>query len=277
VTAVDQYVALADAWLAQQARRRGAAGGDRWGGETARRFRRDPRRTGLEAGVRAVAGYLAPDDVLLDVGGGAGRMSLPLALRCREVVNVDPSPGMGQEFQESAAEAGITNVRFMLGAWTEAPELSGDIALAAHVTYFVRDIEGFIRKLQRAARRRVIFYVRSVPPPNSNPSLYALLNGEPQALVPGHRELLPALWDLGILPDVVVIPGYSETTAQPTGERERVLAQAARPPGGDPAEEARRRALIDAHFDELFVAVDGAYAPRDSAGAQDMLITWATP
>jgi len=115
-----------------------------------------------------------------------------------------------------------------------------------------------------------------VPPPNSNPALYALLNGEPQALVPGHRELLPVLWDLGILPDVVVVPGYSQTTAQPIGARERVVAQAARAPGDDPTEAARRRTLIEAHFDELFAAVDGGYAPRDSAGAQDLLITWPT-
>src|SRR5207248_665692 len=40
---------------------------------------------------QVLASYLEPDDVVVDVGGGAGRISLPLALRCSQVVNVDPS------------------------------------------------------------------------------------------------------------------------------------------------------------------------------------------
>jgi SAM-dependent methyltransferase len=41
--------------------------------------------------------------VVVDVGGGAGRYSLPLASRCREVVNVDPSAAMGAAFAANAA------------------------------------------------------------------------------------------------------------------------------------------------------------------------------
>jgi len=42
----------------------------------------------------AIGAYVRPDDVMVDVGGGTGRLELPLALRCREVVIVDPSQGM---------------------------------------------------------------------------------------------------------------------------------------------------------------------------------------
>ena len=66
---------------------------DSWGGATARRFRFDPHRQ-LSANMEAIASYVLPDDVVADVGGGAGRVSLPLALLCREVINVDPSTGM---------------------------------------------------------------------------------------------------------------------------------------------------------------------------------------
>ena len=70
------------------------------------RFRADPHRT-LDAHLAVLASYIRPEDVLLDVGGGAGRIALPLALRCREVITVDASPGMGVEFAAAAAEAGI--------------------------------------------------------------------------------------------------------------------------------------------------------------------------
>ncbi len=41
-----------------------------------------------------IASYVRPDDVVVDVGGGAGRVCLPLALQCKEVLNIEPSPGM---------------------------------------------------------------------------------------------------------------------------------------------------------------------------------------
>ena len=89
------------------------------------------------------------------MGGGAGRVALPLALRCREVITVDASPGMGAEFTAAASEAGISNARFVHTNWLEAESFQGDVALTANVTYFVREIVPFIEKLARAARRPV--------------------------------------------------------------------------------------------------------------------------
>ena len=70
-------------------------------GESAAQFRFDPhrepdRQPGGEGLLR-----LCPSDVVVDVGGGAGRVSLPLALRCREVVTVEPSAGMAAEYEGS--------------------------------------------------------------------------------------------------------------------------------------------------------------------------------
>src|SRR5215468_1474579 len=74
----------------------------------------------------------------------AGRVALPLALRCREALVVDASPGMGAEFTAAVAEAGIPNARFVHATWLEAVDLQGDVALTASVTYFVREIVPFI-------------------------------------------------------------------------------------------------------------------------------------
>ncbi len=59
----------------------------------AARFRADPRRTD-DPLVNRLAGELSPQQTLIDVGAGGGRLALPLALRCRKVVAVEPSQSM---------------------------------------------------------------------------------------------------------------------------------------------------------------------------------------
>src|ERR687893_424872 len=134
----DAYAARLEAEAAQVARIvRARPLADRWGGAMTARFRLDPRRP-LDPVLEAVAAVLTPDDVLLDVGGGAGRVSLPLASRCREVVNIEPSPGMAAAFRDAAREAGIANARVVEADWLASDE-TGDVAVVAHVTYFVRE------------------------------------------------------------------------------------------------------------------------------------------
>jgi hypothetical protein len=71
----DAYAARFDAVADQAGRIVGARPlADRWGGAMAARFRLDPRRP-LDPVLEAVASYLSPGDVLLDVGGGAGRVA----------------------------------------------------------------------------------------------------------------------------------------------------------------------------------------------------------
>src|SRR5919109_4156843 len=120
MTAAETYAARIDAVRAQRARLHGAQPpDDPWAGPVARRFRADPHRS-LDANLAVLASYIRPEDVLIDVGGGAGRVALPLALRCREVLVVDASPGMGAEFTAAAAAAGIPNTRFIQAHWLEA-------------------------------------------------------------------------------------------------------------------------------------------------------------
>src|SRR2546429_7874140 len=205
MTAAETYAACIAAVRAQRARLHGAPLQDPWGGPVARRFRYDPHRE-LDANLAVLASYTRPEDVLLDVGGGAGRVSLPLALRCREVITVDASPGMAAEFAAAAAGAGIANAHFVHANWLESEDLQGDVALTANVTYFVGDSVPFIEKLATAARRRVMITVWSVANPNQSAPLFPLVYGEEQVAAPGHRELLPVLWELGLLPEVHVLP-----------------------------------------------------------------------
>jgi hypothetical protein len=109
----------------------------------------DPLRA-LGPNLAVIASYIEAEDVIIDVGGGGGRISLPLALRCREVINVEPSPTMRMGFRRNAAAAGISNTRIIEGAWPDVDAPAGSVALVNHVTYMTREIVPFIKKLERA-------------------------------------------------------------------------------------------------------------------------------
>jgi hypothetical protein len=275
MTAAESYAARIDAVNAQRARVRGPTPDDRWAAG-ARRFRADPRRE-PDLNLATLMSYVEQDDVLVDVGGGAGRMCLPMALRCREVINVDPSPGMKGEFEESAREAGITNARFVLADWLNAGDVRGDVCLTANVTYFVGEIVPFIEKLEAAASRRVMIAVWSVPPPAMDTGLFRLVFGEEEVKAPGHEELLPVLWQMGILPDVRVLPGgWTDSVGMPgTGlpqTREEAVAAAADRIWPEHADQARGK--IEEHFDTLFAPSPGGFRPLWRPRVRELLITW---
>ena len=273
-TVAEAYAARHDAEQAQRRRLLGEPEADRWGGAGAQRLRADVARP-LSPHQEYVASFLRPSDVLLDVGGGAGRNGLPLADRCQEVVNVDSSGGMRRLFDEAAAATGITNVRFVLSDWLRAEGVTGDVALAAHVTYFVRDIVPFLEKLRAATRRLVVISVLSEPMPNRFADFFRAFHGEPKVELPGYQELLPVLWALDVLPEVRVFP--SELVASRTAPtREAAVEMALTGDWYPSTNEAAARACVERGFDEFFVQQDGLYHLRRSIGAHEVLITWPT-
>lgn len=278
--AIEDYAALIDAVNSQRERLQDPPRPDVWGGVTAERFRADPKRQ-MEDNYEVLAGFVRPDDVFVDAGGGAGRLSLPMALRCRHVINVDPSPGMGQEFQESMAEAGISNASFVLSDWLDSDGVQGDVVLAANVTYFVRDIDRFAAKLEAAARRRVIITLWSVPNPMHNARLFQMVYGEEQAMVPGHTQLLPALWEMGILPDVRFLPqvttfdGVLQSPSYPQSKDDAVEMASA----GiwlAPHHRDRGEAVVRENFQELFEEGPEGFVPQWLPDAREVFITWET-
>jgi hypothetical protein len=247
-------------------------GPDRWDSRAAQ-FRLDPRRP-LDPNLAAIAALIDPADTLVDVGGGAGRVSLPLALRCQRVINVDPSPGMLREFAASAAEAGIANAEAVQAGWLDDHGVTGDTVLVCNVTYFVADIVPFVEKLVAAARRRVVISCWSVPPPDLDATLFEVALGEPRDLVPDYRLLLPVLWDLGILPDIQVLPEPFALREPPVATREACIDQWV----GRlrPRDVSAAKARIDAAFDRLFRWDRASFVPTFRPDTREMLITWTT-
>src|SRR3954447_361455 len=81
-------------------------------------FVADPRRTG-EPALDALLALASPDDRLLDIRAGAGRDALPLALRVREVIAVEPSASMRNALRAGKSEHGIGNVTLVGAPWPD--------------------------------------------------------------------------------------------------------------------------------------------------------------
>ena len=276
-SAIQVHDAMVAASVEQRALIGQRADEDRWTGALAERFRSDPRRE-PEGLLQAFLDLVRPDDVVLDVGGGGGRFSLPLALHCREVINVDPSAGMHGVFDSVAKEAGITNARYIEEDWLKADGVEGDVSIVSHVTYFVPDIETFIRKLDAATRRLVVIDVTATPNPNRGADTFKAVHGVDQALVPGYKELLPVLWEMNILPEVrilpagsFVIPGGAGGVFATRSEAIQSMMQGGLPGQSNRSSEAE---AMESHFNELFEPVEGGFRRRYRPDQRQVLISW---
>ena len=102
--------------------------------------------------VERLRSRLQPDDTLLDVGAGGGRLALPLALSCRSVTAVEPSPSMCAVLRETAEENGI-DVGVVEAEWADAQVEAADVILCSHVIYVIEDIGAFVSKINSHAQR----------------------------------------------------------------------------------------------------------------------------
>ena len=172
----------------------------------AQQFRADPRRTD-DPLVDHLRRQVTPEQVLLDVGAGGGRMALPLALSAKKVIAIEPSPSMCRVLREVAAEFDVENVTVIESGWLDArvPQPPrADIALCCHVLYTIQDIEPFVRKLEEHAGR-VLVVMYQAPPQSQIYPLWELVHGEPRLALPSLPEFLEVLGQLGIGPEIEVV------------------------------------------------------------------------
>ena len=124
-------------------------------------FRADPRRPDAEDATLAVLRATARSgETWLDIGAGAGRYALPLALAvgpAGAVIAVETSPGMLGALREGLAQHEIANLRVIEGRWPLdtgiLPMPAVDVALIAHVGYDIEAIGPFVEAMEGAARR----------------------------------------------------------------------------------------------------------------------------
>ena len=196
---VKSHIKQSESVLAEADRRES----DSWR-QCANIFRMDPGRTDDKL-LNSMLNMVDPGSSVLDVGGGAGRFALPLALKGSHVTVVEPSASMVEQMRESAKEAGSENLSIVQESWEQARVDEADVVLCAHVVYRVADIEPFLHKLNAHAKRSVILlsFVRS--PMAGVVRLWEPVHGEKGEDLPAMRELLEVMWEMGIFPDVRMV------------------------------------------------------------------------
>ncbi len=234
----------------------------------ARFFRMDPRRQG-DPVLDLLLAMVSEGNTALDVGGGAGRLALPMALKCERVTVVEPSESMITQLRESAADAGISNVSVSQAVWEDADVDAADVVLCAHVVYGVADIEPFVRKLEAHADSLVIMLAFVESPMNRISRFWKPVHGEERIDMPALPELVNALWDMGIYPDVrmlnPVLPDkFEDREVALTQLRNRLYVR---------AESAQDERLKEA-MDELLVDVDDGVMVKGVAPVRQGFLSW---
>jgi SAM-dependent methyltransferase len=160
-------------------------------------FVADPRRTGEEA-LDALLAIADPDERWLDIGAGAGRYALPLALHVGEVIAVEPSASMRNALRTGRAEHGLDNVNIVGAAWPAALSELGeppvaDVALIAHVGYDVEEIGPFIDAMDAAASRLCVAVLTDRSPASAADPFWPVVHGVERIPLPALPELAELL------------------------------------------------------------------------------------
>ena len=177
---------------------------DHWHGMTVS-FRDDPHRTD-DPLLDRLAREIQPNHTLIDVGAGPGRLALPLALKCRHVTAVEPSPAMSEAFREEADRHHIQNVTLVESTWEDAQTQPADIVLCSHVLYTARRIDEFVEKLTAHAKERVLVILHWDPPQHRAYRLWPDVHGETRLPLPAAPQLLQVLDEMGIEYNVEDLP-----------------------------------------------------------------------
>ena len=176
---------------------------DFWEG-MAQNFKDDPFRKG-DPVIDRLEQEFADCGTLVDIGGGAGRLALPLSLSREAVTVVDSSKSMLLELQDSCEEAKIENVSSVFGLWEDAVIDIHEGALCSHVTYGIENIGKFLENVNQYASQRVVIIAFMKSPQAHLESLWREVHEEERVHLPGVPELMDVLWQLGIAPELNII------------------------------------------------------------------------
>jgi SAM-dependent methyltransferase len=227
-------------------------------------FRADPRRTD-EPVLDVLRALVRPGETWLDIGAGAGRYALPIALLAGEVIALDPSTGMLNALRDQMAEYDVANIRPVEGRWPPDAEVAAalgaspiaDAALIAHVGYDVEAIGLFVDAMEKAARRLCVAVLMERQPASVADPFWPPVHNEARVSLPALPDFLELLRERGREPQVTVVqrePRTFETRSELEGFLRRQLWIA---DGGE--KERRYRATLDA----LIVERDGGFGLRD--------------
>jgi CTP:molybdopterin cytidylyltransferase MocA len=253
--------------------------GDFYAGGTSL-FVADPRRSDAEDPTLAVLRSLArPGQRWLDVGAGAGRYALPLALAVApaDVTAVEVSAGMLDALRDGMTAAGIENIRIVEGRWPAAaddargdgPTRWADRALIAHVGYDIEAIGPFLDALEVAAGTCVAVMMDRTPASVAEP-FWPPIHGEARASLPAMPEFVELLRARGRAPELRT----AERVVRDYADRDQILGFLRRQtwvvPGG-----AKDRVLQSMLDERIVERPGGRVGLRDTPDLTVGIVTWS--
>jgi SAM-dependent methyltransferase len=235
-------------------------------------FVADPRRT-TEPALEALQAMADRDEVWLDIGAGAGRYALPLALTVKQVIAVEPSASMRRALRTGIGEHGIANVRVVPGSWPEVLEELGplpaaDVALIAHVGYDIEQIGPFLDAMEASTRGRCIAVMTDRSPASVADPFWPLVHGEERVPLPALPELVEVLRARGRETEVIRVerqPRTFDSVPALTAFLRRQLFI---------AEDGEKDVHFRATLPDRIALRDGAWTLADRPAGSIGIVTW---
>ncbi|MGH2476006.1 MAG: NTP transferase domain-containing protein [Candidatus Limnocylindrales bacterium] len=239
-------------------------------------FRADPTRTD-EPALAALLALVEPGETWLDIGAGAGRYALPIALALApsggRVIALDASAGMLDALLDVQSEHGITDVEVVETRWPprdgELARFAADVALIAHVGYDIESIGPFIDAMEAAASRSCVAVLMERQPSSIADVCWPPVHGEDRVSLPALPEFVELLRARGRVPSIEML----EREPRRFGSRDEIAAFLRRQlwiePGG--ATDARFLAALEPM---LVTDADGTVGLRDQRPLPIGIVTW---
>jgi hypothetical protein len=112
---------------------------------------------------------------------------------------------MLQVLRRRAREANVTNVQTIVGRWEEVDLAAADVVLCAHVLPLIAEAGPFLRKLDAAARHRVIVYMGAFAADAIADPFWRYFHGSPRRTAPSYLDAMAVMEEVGIRPEVEVV------------------------------------------------------------------------
>ena len=238
-------------------------------------FRADPRRTG-DTALDALLAIASPQDTWVDIGAGAGRFALPLALRIQNVIAIEPSPAMRAELANLQIEHGITNVDLRDERWPsddQAITHMADVALISHVGYDIEEMGAFLDTMERAVNRECVALQFDHAPGSIFWQVWPAIHGEEHARLPGAREFVDLLEARGAAVEANVLHQGEDRQRFAFAELDDAIDWARRRLWL--SENSARLPLLRRAVADLLIERDGSWLLPDQP--KQLLIRWRTP
>ncbi|QYZ80367.1 class I SAM-dependent methyltransferase [Methanofollis formosanus] len=191
-----------------------------------------------------------PNETVLDIGAGTGRLAVPLARRARYVTALDPSEQMLERLRRHMAKAGLSNYTTLKGRWEVAEVESHDVVVGANVLGFA-DLRAALARMDAAAGRAVyLFWHAGEWREPDEMALYRAIFEKGHGNYPDYLWVVHVLHEMGIYANVTI---YGTERASVYSSVDEAAAEWSRLHDAPEGNEA----TVRAHFARVLVPLEG--------------------